>query len=448
MKYHIWTEGCQMNVADSQRLASALERLGYRESARVEESDVIILNTCMVRQSAEDKALGRLSSLKPYKEKNPHVVLGLMGCMVGYRDSKEIRERLPYVDVFAPPSDAKPIIDFLLERQFADAADSQNTSLKTFRWDSGTLILPEHQKKRAVSANVPIVYGCSHACAYCIIPYKRGAERSRDPQEIIRHIRSLTEQQVGEVVLLGQIVDRYGLDMPDYPDLADLLHQIHEIEGLKRIRFLTSHPNWMTDKLLDTVRELPKVMRHIEVPAQAGNDEVLRNMRRGYTDAAYRELIAHIREKIPGVSIGTDIIVGFPGETDAQFQDTVSQLSDLRLDVVHLARYSPRTGTLSARTMADDVPDETKWERFRIIEELQEKIAAEKHAALLGATVEVLFESKKKNRWQGRTENMDLVFVESDQDLRGQLLPVHIDWTGPWSLIGSIAAEPDRRADA
>lgn len=441
MKYHIWTEGCQMNVADSQRLASALERLGYSESAKADESDVIVLNTCMVRQSAEDKAMGRLSSLKPLKEKNPSLVLGLMGCMVGFRSQDEIRKKLPYVDVFAPPSDAKPIIDYLIEKQTKEAlADFQLS--EGFRWESGTLVLPKNQRRRAVSANIPIVYGCSHACAYCIIPYKRGAERSRDPQEIIEHIISLTEQNVREVVLLGQIVDRYGLDIEGYPTLAGLLREINKIEGLKRIRFLTSHPNWMTDELLETVRELPKVMRHIEVPAQAGSDEVLRNMRRGYTDAEYRKLIERIRDRIPGVSIGTDIIVGFPGETDAQFRDTVNQLRDLRLDVVHLARYSPRTGTLSERTMPDDVPDQVKWQRFRTIEALQETIAAEKHAALLGSTVEVLFEEKKKHRWQGRTENMDLVFVESGLDLRGKLLPVKIEWTGPWSLIGSLAADP------
>lgn len=430
-----------MNVADSQRLASSLEKLGYTHSEIIEEADVIVLNTCMVRQSAEDKALGRLSSLKPVKKKNPDVILGLMGCMVGYKDNEEIRKKLPYVDVFAPPSNPKPIVDYILAREYIGDRAEETLPAAPSVWDPALLTLPKKERNRAVSAFVPVVYGCSHACAYCIIPYKRGRERSRDPQEIIAHIESLAAQGVSEITLLGQIVDRYGLDNPEYPTLAGLLRRIHSIEGVRRIRFLTSHPNWMTEELLEAVRDLPKVMRHIEVPAQAGNDDVLKAMRRGYTDQTYRDLIARIRETIPGVSIGTDIIVGFPGETEAQFEDTVAQLRDLKLDVVHLARYSPRTGTLSERAMADDVSDEEKWRRFRIIEALQEEIAAEHHAKWLGKTIEVLFEEKKRGRWVGRSENMDLVYVDSDEDLTGRYLPVKIEWTGPWTMIGSIVEE-------
>ncbi|HQN63229.1 MAG TPA: tRNA (N6-isopentenyl adenosine(37)-C2)-methylthiotransferase MiaB [Flexilinea sp.] len=438
MKYYIWTEGCQMNVADSQRLASALERLGYNESPIIEEADVIVLNTCMVRQSAEDKAIGRLSSLKPLKKKNPDLVLGVMGCMVGFKDQTEIRKKLPYVDVFAPPSNPKPIIDFLIRQEYIGEASASRNVETDMVWEPGKLTLPASRRKKTVAGFIPIVYGCSHACAYCIIPYKRGAERSRNPQEILDHARSLAEQGVKEVTLLGQIVDRYGLDTAGYPTLAELLREIHEIPGIERIRFLTSHPNWITDELLDTVRELPKVMKHIEVPAQAGNNTVLENMRRGYTDEEYRNLISHIREKIPGVSIGTDIIVGFPGETEAQFEDTFRQLADLKLNVVHLARYSPRKGTLSERTMPDDVSDEEKWRRFRTVETLQEQIATELHAALEGKILPVLFEEKQKGRWMGRTEHMDLVYVESESDLTGLILPVKMNWTGPWTMIGEL----------
>ncbi len=427
-----------MNVADSQRLASALERLGYSESPIIEEADVIVLNTCMVRQSAEDKAIGRLSSLKPLKKKNPDLVLGVMGCMVGFKDQTEIRKKLPYVDVFAPPSNPKPIIDFLIRQEYIGEALASRNVETDMVWEPGKLTLPASRRKKTVAGFIPIVYGCSHACAYCIIPYKRGAERSRNPQEILDHARSLAEQGVKEVTLLGQIVDRYGLDTAGYPTLAELLREIHEIPGIERIRFLTSHPNWITDELLETVRELPKVMKHIEVPAQAGNNTVLENMRRGYTDEEYRNLISHIREKIPGVSIGTDIIVGFPGETEAQFEDTFRQLADLKLNVVHLARYSPRKGTLSERTMLDDVSDEEKWRRFRTVETLQERIATELHAALEGKILPVLFEEKQKGRWMGRTEHMDLVYVESESDLTGLILPVKINWTGPWTMIGEL----------
>jgi Zn-dependent protease with chaperone function len=251
--------------------------------------------------------------------------------------------------------------------------------------------------------------------------------------------RALVAQGVKEITLLGQIVDRYGKDEPEFPTLSGLLRRLHQIEGLERIRFLTSHPNWMTDELLDTVAELPKVMPHIEVPVQAGDDEVLARMRRGYTAEQYRRLIERIRARIPGVAIATDIIVGFPGETEAQFQRTYDLLAELRLDVAHLARYSPREGTVAARKMPDDVPEEEKWRRFRLLEELQERVAGEINQQYVGKEVLVLFEEKVRRRWKGRTETNKLVFVESEADLQGQIIPVRIIWAGPWSMLGEIA---------
>ena len=301
-------------------------------------------------------------------------------------------------------------------------------------------MLPVEQRGSLVSAFIPIVYGCSHACTYCIIPYRRGVELSRPPEEILAEARALATQGVKEITLLGQIVDRYGQDRPDYPNLSGLLRRLSNVDGIERLRFLTSHPNWMTDELLDTVAELPKVMPHIEVPIQAGDDVVLENMRRGYTQQQYRELVGRIRARIPGVSIATDIIVGFPGETEEQYQRTYDLLADLKLDVAHLARYSPRAGTVSARRMPDDVPDEEKWRRFRTLEELQEKLVDEIHARYLDQTVEVLFEEKVRGRWKGRTPTNKLVFVETETDLRGQVVPVHITRTGPWSMQAHLLA--------
>lgn len=438
MKYHIWTEGCQMNVADSQRVASALEHLGYTATHRAEEADVIVLNTCVVRQSAEDKAYGRLSSLRPLKKARPDLVINLMGCLVGVKGNARIVERFPYVDVFSPPSDPAPLVEYLLRRDERGLQQSE-TALR-YQLQDEELILPLSERGKLVSAFIPIVLGCSHACTYCVIPYRRGVEQSRPPQEILREVNSLVDQGVKEITLLGQIVDRYGKDQPDYPNLSGLLRRLSQIEGLLRIRFLTSHPNWMTDELLDTVTELPKVMPHIEVPAQAGDDQVLANMRRGYTSGQYRALVEKIRARIPGVSIGTDVIVGFPGESEVQFENTRRLLADLRMDVAHLARYSPREGTVSARRMPDDVPDAEKWRRFRLLEEQQEHIAAEIHASHLGKTVEVLFEEKVRGRWKGRTPTNKLVFVETEADLRGQALLVEITWSGPWSMRGNLAA--------
>ncbi len=425
-----------MNVADSQRVASALEHLGFSATSEAEEADIIVLNTCVVRQSAEDKAYGRLHSLRPLKEKNPALVINLMGCLVGVRNHEALKKRFPFVDVFSPPSDPTPLIAFLTQSEVRSLEESATATRYAIMDEE--LALPQAERGNLVSAYIPIVYGCSHACTFCIIPYRRGVERSRPPADILNEARSLVRQGVKEITLLGQIVDRYGKDRPEYPSLAGLLIRLSEIEGLERIRFLTSHPNWMTEELLDTVARLPKVMPHIEVPVQAGDDEVLANMHRGYTAEDYRRLVARIRARIPGVSIATDIIVGFPGETEAQFMHTYELLAELKLDVAHLARYSTRPGTVAARRMEDNVTEEEKLRRFRLLEELQEKIATEINQAYLGQTTPVLFEEKVKRRWKGRTPTNKLVFVESEADLRGQILPVKITWTGPWSMIGNL----------
>lgn len=436
MKYYIWTEGCQMNVADSQRVASVLEHLGYHDTPRPDDAAVIVLNTCVVRQSAEDKAYGRLSSLRPLKIKNPALVINLMGCLVGTRVSDRLKARFPYVDVFSPPSDPGPLIAYLTQGQAHELEQAETTQRNA--WLDGDLVLPASERGKQVSAFISIVLGCSHACSYCIIPYRRGGEVSRPPEEILAEAHALVVQGVKEITLLGQIVDRYGKDHPEYPSLAKLLAQMNDIPGLERIRFLTSHPSWMNDELLDAVASLPKVMPHIEVPIQAGDDQVLETMHRGYTVQQYRDLVARMLTRIPNVSIGTDIIVGFCGETAEQFEHTYELLADLKLDVAHLARYSPRPGTFSARHLADDVPNEEKWERFRRLETLQESIATEIHARYLGETTSVLFEEKVKERWKGRTPTNKLVFVESADDLRGKVLPVLITWSGPWSMQGRV----------
>ena len=438
MKYHMWTEGCQMNVADSQRVSSALEQLGYSFTAAAEEADVIVLNTCVVRQSAEDKALGRLTSLRPLKERNPSLVINLMGCMVGVRGAQVLRQRLPFVDVFSPPSDPGPLVSHLTQGEIQSMESDETT--RRFQLMDEALLLPSRERG-LVSAHVPVVYGCSHACTFCIIPFRRGVERSRPVGDIVSEIRALVQQGVREVTLLGQIVDRYGRDIPDGPDLAGLLRIVHEVEGLQRIRFLTSHPNYFTRDLMETVAELPKVMPHIEVPIQAGDDDVLARMKRGYTQREYRNLIDRIRHTIPDCSIATDVIVGFPGETEAQFMETYRVLADLRLDVAHLARYSPREGTVATRRMPDDVDDAEKMRRFRLLEELQESIVAKINQAYLGRRVDVLFEERVRDRWKGRTQNNKLVFVEADAELKGRTLPAMVTWAGPWSMQASLQRE-------
>ncbi len=439
MQYHIWTLGCQMNEADSQHLASELERLGYRLAQNPDDADIMVVNTCVVRQSAEDKAFGRLEAMRQMKRLHPDKVVGVMGCLVGVRDPVQLRQRLPYVDVFMPPSDPKPMVDFLaLRRRESEARDLEaQARAQRDALQDGEILLPAHQQGNLISAHVPVVYGCSHACTFCIIPFRRGVERSRSVGEIVAHVRSLARQGVKEVTLLGQIVDRYGKDIPDGPDLADLLRVVHDVAeetGILRIRFLTSHPNWMTDKLLHTVAELPRVMPHIEVPIQAGDDTVLANMKRGYTADQYRHLVHKIRRIIPNVAIHTDIIVGFPDESEAQFMETYKILEELRLDKAHLARYSPRPNTVSERRMQDNVPEEEKKRRHELLEELQERILAEINRQYLGQVVEVLVEENHKGKWRGRTPQNKLVFFEAEGDWRGQLVNVEVTWTGPWSM--------------
>jgi tRNA-2-methylthio-N6-dimethylallyladenosine synthase len=503
-QYHIWTIGCQMNVADSGRVAAELDALGYAPTDDPKQADVIVLNTCVVRQSAEDRAVGRLWSLRPLKQSHPERVIALMGCLVGVKPNPALVERFPFVDVFMPPSDPSPLVAHLTGHTLEDDARRLDDALTGARyalqdetspeaaaiglveawpdeivsdtseadtwsseateaWTGGASgnRLPRLQSIRhlslngaaPVAANVPIVYGCSHACAFCIIPYKRGVERSRALAEVVAEVQGLVDQGVREITLLGQIVDRYGKDFPGgRPDLADLLRAVHEIEGLWRIRFLTSHPNYMTDRVLAAVAELPKVCEQIEVPVQAGDDLVLERMKRGYTRDQYRALVGHIREVIPGAAIHTDIIVGFPGETEEQFQRTHELLAELRLDKAHLAMYSPRPGTVSARRMADDVPAIEKKRRWDALDALQAEVVGEINRRSLGETVEVLVEDRhrgnpsmgadQQERWRGRTRTNKLVFfADSAREWRGKLAQVRITWTGPWSMIGEVVGE-------
>lgn len=436
MKYHLWTIGCQMNEADSQRVGSELEKIGYHYSPTYGDADVVVINTCVVRQSAEDKATGFLWSLKPLKQNNPDAVIALMGCMVGVKGGNKLEKTFPHVDVFMPPSDPGPLISYLLGRE--NRSLEAKALSERYAIQDGELVLPLHQRYNLVSAHVPVIYGCNHVCTFCIIPSRRGVERSRSIGEIAREVRSLVDQGVKEVTLLGQIVDRYGYDIPAGPRLDNLLHTLNDIEDLERIRFLTSHPNFMTDDIMQAVAELPKVCEHIEVPIQAGDDEVLKRMKRGYTSDEYRQLIHRIREYIPNACIATDVIVGFPGETEAQFQATLDILAELKMDVCHVAMYSPRPGTVSAKVMSDDIPPEEKKRRLQAVNALQEEIVTEINSRYVGQTVEVLVEEEHKGKWKGRTRTNKLVFFEDEQDHRGQLVNVTIEWAGPWSMRGFL----------
>ena len=424
-----------MNQADSQRLASALEQLGLHSVDRPHDADVIVLNSCVVRQSAEDKVVGNLTSMKPLKTQRPDRVLALMGCKVGAK-TDDLAKQFPYVDVFMRPQQYGPLLDLVGQRLGVD-------------WEGcvGSLAAAHPD----ATCYVPIIHGCDLMCSFCIIPYRRGRQVSRPLGEVVQEVELLVRRGVKEVTVLGQTVDAYGHDLPEQPDLADLLAGLNGISGLERIRFLTSHPSYMSEKIIQAVADLPKVCEHINLPVQAGDDQVLERMRRPYTQGQYRELAHQIRETIPGVSLSTDIIVGFPGETEVQFQRSLELVSDLRFDKIHSAAYSQRPETIAFRTMDDDVSQEEKARRLKELDLVQENILREKNETLLGQQLEVLIEGRKKGKWQGRTRTDKLVFIpESDTNIGdgiGSLVDVLIEKTSPWSLQGSVAAgDTDQQA--
>ncbi|MDA1347692.1 MAG: tRNA (N6-isopentenyl adenosine(37)-C2)-methylthiotransferase MiaB [Chloroflexi bacterium] len=420
--YHIWTTGCQMNKADSERLESAMSQMGLSSTPSARDADVIVLNSCVVRQSAEDRAVGMLTSLKPLKEAHPEKVIALMGCMVGPK-SEPLQKRFPYADLFMRPQQFEPLIDLLGERMGIDPDGCLGPLTAT----------PD------VATYIPISHGCDKMCSFCIIPYRRGRDVSRPLGEIVREAELLADRGVKEVTLLGQNVDSYGHDLPDNPDLGDLLSEINNIDGLDRVRFLTSHPNDMTEHIIDSVAELEKVCEHFNLPFQAGDDEVISAMRRGYTNDDYRQLVTKVRDRVPNVSLSTDVIVGFPGETEEQFERTLDLIRDIRFDKVHAAAYSNRPGTIAARTMGDDVPSEDKTARLKAIEALQEEVLTEINSGLAGESLQILVEGRKRGKWFGRSRNDKLVFFEDEGDRKGEIVEVCVEKTGPWSLQGAVA---------
>ena len=377
--YYIWTIGCQMNKTDSERLESAFGQMGLQSSSSPKDADVVVLNSCVVRQSAEDKVVGMLTGLKSIKERNPDKVVALMGCMVGPKTAP-LEQRFPYVNVFMRPQQYEPLINLLGGRMGVDTEGC-----------IGPLTA-----RPAVTAYIPIIHGCDKFCTFCIIPYRRGREVSRTIDDIVGETRVLVEKGVKEVTLLGQNVDSYGHDLPDASDLGDLLGAVDEVDGIERVRFLTSHPNDMSDHIIDAVAALDKVCEHINLPFQAGDDDVLSKMRRGYTNDEYRGLVEKIRDRVPKVSMSTDLIVGFSGETDVQFERTLEMVRDVRFDKVHAAAYSTREGTIAARRLDDDIPIEDKKARLKAIEELQAGIQSEINERLRNQTLEVLVEGVKR----------------------------------------------------
>jgi tRNA-2-methylthio-N6-dimethylallyladenosine synthase len=422
-RYHIWTEGCQMNVADSAKLAAGLDRFGWQSTDAPEDADLVVVNTCVVRESAEHRAISKMGALQAMKRKGQAgFKIVVMGCMVGPKDD-ELRRRFPYVDHFARPQ--------AFEGIFESLGLSDDTGGEFWPTAFPTPTGP--------TAYVPIIHGCDKFCTYCIVPYRRGREASRPLDEIVQEVAHLVHGGVREVTLLGQTVEAYGLDFEGKrPDLGDLMEALHELPNLQRVRFLTSYPKDMTPKIVQAVRDLPEVCEFFNIPVQHGSDAVLQRMRRGYTMAEYREKVALIRSLMPEASITTDVIVGFCGETEAEFNETLALLEEVRFDKVHVAAYSPRPGTIAARRMADDVPAELKRERLHAVEEVEERISAALNGRLAGSDQEVLVEGRRDGRWYGRTRSNKLVHFAGETAI-GEVVTVRIERATAWSLQGTTA---------
>lgn len=403
-----------MNQAETERLERLIEQKGFCPVSSPEQADLVLLVSCAVRQSAEERITNRLAILKKLKSERPSLRVALTGCMVT-EDAAEMKRMFPMVDYFFP---AGTMPDFL-----------------------GNLPQDMLPLNPEVSVNVPIIQGCDNFCSYCIVPYRRGREKSRSIGEIVTEVRELTKRGAREITLLGQNVNAYGHDLVNRPDLADLLSELDGVQGLFRIRFLTNHPKDMSHRLIDAMSALPKVCPTLNLPIQSGDDEVLERMRRGYTVSDYRMLANSIRSAVPGISLTTDIIVGFPGETEAQFENTILLIEDLRFDAVHIAAYSPRVGTEAAEKYADDVSKVEKARRLARLETLQTAIAADINAKLISTSVEVLVEGSSKGKWRGRDRHGRLVFFKSPFDLKGQLVHIGINNAAPWSLQGELMSD-------
>ncbi len=432
-RYWIWTVGCQMNKVDSDRVAETMQARGYLPAGSEEDADIVVLNSCAVRESAERRVSGKLGNLAELKRERPEMVLALTGCSVS-PDFDATRKRFKGADIYFQPT---RLDQFTEQLDQVWPAPTEPGILACWQEQSGVT------QSTGPSAFVPISNGCDKFCTYCIVPYRRGREKSRPVYEIVDECGSLVKRGVKEITLLGQRVNAYGRDFKDGTDLADLLVLVHDIPGLVRLRFLTSYPKDMSDKLIDTIAMLDKVCEHIHLPVQSGSNQVLENMRRGYTREEYLELIGRIRRAAPAIAISTDIIVGFPGETEEQFQETLALMEEVRFSTVYQAAYSPRPGTLAYR-WDDDVSRDVKKDRFKRLDLVQNRISLEQHQALKDATVEILVESEQNERkdaaqWRGRTRQNRLVFLpRAEENLLGQTIQVRIEKVSPWAMQGTL----------
>jgi tRNA-2-methylthio-N6-dimethylallyladenosine synthase len=437
-RYHITTFGCQMNKADSERMAGVLETMGYEYEEEAEQADLVLYNTCTIRDNAEQKVYSYLGKQAARKRSKPDLTLIVAGC-VAQQEGEQLLRRVPELDLVMGPQYANQLESLLA--QVLNGAQVVATEPVYIMED-----ITKPRRDSAVTAWVNVIYGCNERCTYCVVPGVRGVEQSRTPEAIKAEMEDLAKQGYKEITLLGQNIDAYGRDLPGSKSdgqhlhtLTDLLYFVHDIEGLERIRFATSHPRYFTERLIKACAALPKVCEHFHIPFQSGDNDVLKAMSRGYTHEKYRRIIEMVRTYMPDASISADAIVGFPGETEAQFQHTLDLMEDIGFDMVNTAAYSPRPGTPAA-LWDTQLSEEVKVDRLQRINRLVTQQATDRSARYSGRIEEVLVEEqnlKNERQVMGRTRGNRLTFFAGDiQELKGKVVPVRITEVRSFSLTG------------
>jgi len=426
-----------MNQHDSERLAGQLKSIGYEYTEVLAEADFVLVNTCCVRESAEKKIYGKIGELKTLKAGNPNLIIGITGCMA-QKDREKLFKKAPHIDLVLGTHNVHQLVELVKEFE-------QTKEHVLAVWDQAERLAPDVPtiRKGSISAWVPIMYGCNNFCTYCIVPYVRGRERSRPIEDIVAEVHQLGLEGFKEITLLGQNVNSYGKDTDQYGDFADLLYAVDQVETIERIRYMTSHPRDMNDKVIDVIANSKKICECFHLPVQSGSDTILKMMNRGYTTDYYRELIAKIRKAIPHASLTTDIIVGFPGETDELFNETLAFIKEIGFDSAYTFLYSKRSGTPAA-TMADQVPVQVKKERLQQLMDAQNEISLRLNEKLTGETVTVMVEGPSKNdenRLMGRTATNKIILWDkqgtADEEI-GKLAKIKITTAQTWILKGQL----------
>lgn len=432
--YFLLTYGCQMNESDSERYAGQLESLGYRRTEDMDMADVVLLNTCCVRETAEGKILGKIGELKHVKQHNPNLIIAVAGCMAQEWQDR-LFERAPHIDLVIGTHNIHKLIELIRERQ-----------AKSGHYLEADMTVPAFhdlptKRFQKFFAWVPIMNGCNKFCTYCIVPYVRGREVSRPIADIVREIEEIAKEGYKEITLLGQNVNSYGLDLKDGTDFSALLQAVDRIDGIERVRYMTSHPKDMTFAMIDAIADSKKVVNHMHLPIQSGSDELLKKMNRGYTVDQYMELVEYARKRIPDLVLTTDIIVGFPGETEEMFCQTLDLLKRVQYDMAYTFIYSPRTGTPAAK-MDHQIPQEEKSRRLQRLMDVQNVYSLQLNQAMEHKGYEVIVEGPTKNdenHWFGRTTGNKMIIWEHDGSAAvGDTVKVAVDKGQTWVLKGHL----------